>query len=72
MGQDRYRRIIGKVTYDRNKDLASELLKEGLAWHYRKYSKDPILQALENNARASKRGLWSQPNAIPPWEWRSR
>lgn len=25
---------------------------------------------LEYLARAEKRGLWEQSNALPPWEWR--
>ena len=69
---DRYRRIIGKVTYGNRKDLASELLKAGLAWHFKKYSKDPNLQALEDHARASQKGLWIDPNAIAPWDWRKQ
>jgi hypothetical protein len=31
---------------------------------------DAELARLESEARAAKRGLWSQPNPIPPWTWR--
>lgn len=68
--KDRYRRYISNVIYDDTLSLCHELIKSGLAWHYRKYSKDSLLQALEDNARESKIGLWKDPNAIPPWEWR--
>ena len=27
------------------------------------------LAQLEREARAAKRGLWADPNPIPPWEW---
>ena len=42
----------------------------GLAWHFRKYSKDEKLQALEDQARAEKVGLWKDNNPIPSWDWR--
>ena len=28
------------------------------------------LFAIEAEARESKRGLWRDPQAVPPWEWR--
>jgi len=52
------------------KHLHKELLRAGWAWHYRAYSKDLALQALEDEARAARRGLWADPNPVPPWEWR--
>ncbi|WP_299114344.1 thermonuclease family protein [uncultured Winogradskyella sp.] len=70
--KDRYRRYISNVIYDDSLSLCHELLKNGFAWHYRKYSKDSILQALEDNARENKLGLWQDKNAIAPWEWRDR
>ena len=48
------------------------LLRTGLAWHYRKYSRDPLLTALEMEARAAKKGLWSEPNPVPPWKFREQ
>jgi endonuclease YncB( thermonuclease family) len=69
--KDRYRRSIATVIYNDTLNLNQELVKRGLAWHYVKYSKDEILQSLENEARANKVGLWIDPNSIPPWEWRS-
>lgn len=38
----------------------------------RKYSKDESLGALEAAARTSKRGLWADPESVPPWEWRKQ
>lgn len=68
--KDRYRRSISNVIYDDSLSLCHELVKNGLAWHYKKYSKDSILQALEDEAKKNKLGLWQDKNAIPPWEWR--
>lgn len=70
--KDRYGRLIGLVTYDKKMNLNHELVKNGLAWHYVKYSKDTILQQLEDQAKMSKLGLWQDTNAIPPWEWRNQ
>ena len=44
-------------------DLNKELLKAGLAWHYKQYSSDPELAKLEFEARAKKVGLWKEPDA---------
>jgi hypothetical protein len=51
-------------------NVSRELVKAGLAWWYRQYSKDEALAALELEAHEAKRGLWSDPNPIPPWELR--
>ena len=69
--KDRYGRLIATVHYQDTLVLNEELLKHGYAWHFLKYSKDSILQALENRARIQRKGLWQDPHPIPPWEWRS-
>jgi endonuclease YncB( thermonuclease family) len=71
LSTDRYGRLIGIVIYNDSLNLNHELVKHGMAWHYVKYSTDSILQSIEDNAKASKIGLWQDINAIPPWEWRS-
>lgn len=67
---DRYNRIVGKVTLPNGKSLNRELLRVGLAWHYKKYSHDKRLSKLEKRARKLKRGLWKDNNPIPPWVFR--
>lgn len=73
--RDRYGRIVGKVIVG-GKDAGLALVGEGLAWHYKKYENEQPLAdrleyaRLENEARAMRRGLWSDPAPIPPWEWR--
>lgn len=69
VAKDRYGRIVGWVSIN-GKSLNKELLKAGLAWHYKQYSSDSSLASLEIKARKSKRGLWSDSNPIPPWEYR--
>lgn len=70
--KDRYGRILGDVIYDGKKSLSRELVKAGLAWHYKQYSDDPILAALEIKASAEGKGLWADKNPIPPWDWRKQ
>ena len=66
---DRYGRTIAFVFVGAT-DLNKELLKAGLAWHYKQYSRDPELAKLEFEARSKKVGLWKESDAIAPWEWR--
>ena len=74
---DRYRRIVGKVLYE-NRDINLAMVRAGLAWWYRKYrdEQSPVDQALyeaaEDKARTERRGLWQDPNPVPPWAWRRR
>jgi endonuclease YncB( thermonuclease family) len=67
----RYGRKIARVYYE-GKDLSEELLRKGFAWHYTKYSKDPFLNELEQQARENKYGLWADSSSIAPWEFRKR
>ncbi len=73
LGQDRYGRTIGDVILPDGRVLNQELVKAGFAWWYRRYAPDDeILKQLEHEARGAKRGLWADPHAVPPWEWRGR
>lgn len=31
-----------------------------------------MLEGLEHEAREAKKGLWAEPQPVPPWEWRKR
>lgn len=70
--RDRYGRIVGMVIVD-GVNLSREAVKAGYAWVYNKYCKRPECQewkVLEQKARANNLGLWREPDAVPPWEWR--
>ena len=66
---DRYGRILGTV-YVNGKDSDLEMLKTGLAWHYKRYDSTPAYAQAEAEARAVRRGLWADPNPIPPEQFK--
>jgi endonuclease YncB( thermonuclease family) len=71
-GYDDHGRVLGKVRVD-DRDLAQDLIEAGLAWHYSAHLDDEanaILAYLESGAKWKGSGLWSQPEPIPPWEFR--
>ena len=73
--RDRYQRILGKVLLS-NQDMNLEQVRAGLAWHYKKYQTEQtqvdreLYSVAEIEARDAKRGLWYDPEPIPPWEYR--
>lgn len=67
--KDRYRRSIGKVVIE-GVDINSELIRQGMAWVYRKYTNDKKLYKLEAEAKQASRGLWGFDKPIEPWLWR--
>lgn len=71
-GKDKYGRLIADVYLEDNRWVNLELVNNGLAWHFKKYSSNSQLHAAEQAARAARVGIWSQPNPIAPWSFRSR
>lgn len=68
---DQYGRLVGDVIAPDGKVLNAELVEAGLAWWYKRYApKSYLLQKLEINAKAQKKGLWIKDGAVPPWEFR--
>lgn len=67
---DRYGRTIAIVLLPDQMSLNELLLKNGLAWHYLEYDKNPEWDILEKEARKGKVGLWKIPNPVPPWDFR--
>jgi len=52
-------------------NVTHTLVKDGWCWWYRKYSQgNAVLEGLEKDAREGKKGLWADPQPVPPWEWR--
>lgn len=71
---DSYQRLVAIVTYGRH-TLNSEMVQSGLAWVYPRYCRKKICkswQEMEESARKMKKGIWSSPRPISPWEWKRR
>jgi endonuclease YncB( thermonuclease family) len=69
--KDRYGRILGDVHLgDRLINL--EMVQDGMAWHYKQYSKDKELAEAEDEARKAKKGIWGDKSPVPPWEFRKK
>ena len=67
--KDRYRRVLGVLIVD-SVDVNKELLRNGLAWHYKHFNNDSIYSQLEQDARDKKLNLWSDKSPIEPYYWR--
>lgn len=74
--RDRYNRIIGKITYNNN-DIGLLMIKNGMAWHYKKYQNEQskndqqLYSEAEINAKKSNIGLWQDKAPTPPWAFRN-
>lgn len=69
---DRNKRLIAEVILENGKNLNKELVKNGLAWHFKKYSDSEEYDQLEKTARSKKIGIWNESNPIAPWDWRKQ
>ena len=63
-------RMIAEILVNDKINANKEMLKSGLAWHYKKYSKSEEYAQLENAARKNRVGLWADKNPIAPWSFR--
>lgn len=68
-GTDRHGRVLAVLTI-KGVSVNVQLVRAGMAWVYRAYTTDPQLFAAEREAQESRRGLWADPNPVPPWDFR--
>ncbi len=74
--RDRYGRLVGRVLLN-GRDICLEQIKAGMAWHYKHYQGEQspddrkLYANAEEQARAAGRGLWTDSNPWPPWEFRN-
>ena len=64
-------RMIAEILVNDKINANKEMLKSGLAWHYKKYSKSEEYAQLEKTAKKNRVGLWSDKNPIAPWAFRN-
>ena len=75
-GTDRYGRTLAIVMLD-GVDINFQQVSDGFAWVYEKYIGENSLDVQERyrqaeaEARAARRGLWADPDPVPPWRWRT-
>lgn len=62
--------LNGEVRFKKNRNLATELVKAGLAWTKGTGGISELDRA-QAEAKEANKGLWADPDAIPPWEWRA-
>jgi endonuclease YncB( thermonuclease family) len=74
--RDRNGRLIGKVLVE-GRDANLQLVRQGLAWHYKKYETEQPAEdrkayaAAEDAARTRRLGLWAERQPMPPWDFRT-
>lgn len=64
-----YGRIVGDVS-ESDSSVALWLVANGHAMVDARYKPTKQLIEAQAKAKADAVGIWSQPNPIPPWEWR--
>lgn len=70
-GPDIYKRTLGRVICG-PVDVNLEMVRQGFAWWFRRYSNELALITAENEAKQNQRGLWADKEPVPPWLWRKQ
>lgn len=70
--KDRYGRAIVWAYTSDGKDVSAEMLKAGMAWHFKKYDNSKEYAELDSLARIGQIGLWSDKNSVAPWNYRQK
>jgi endonuclease YncB( thermonuclease family) len=72
---DDFAREVCRV-FSRSTDVGIEMLKAGLAWHFKRFQGEQTederknYEAAEEGARAARKGLWEFTDPMAPWECR--
>jgi len=73
---DRFGRRVCKVIVA-GLDVGLEQIRRGMAWHFKRYEREQseadrtAYAAAEAEAKAAKRGLWTDVHPLAPWESRA-
>lgn len=67
---DGYGRPVVWVYTPDGRDVSAEMLKAGMAWHFKKYDDSADYAELERVAKAEGMGLWHDKDPIAPWDYR--
>ena len=66
-GKDKYGRTLA-VLYNGDQNINAQMVIDGYAWAYDKFSKDYV--AFQQNAQALKKGLWIDKDVVRPSDFR--
>ena len=70
-GKDDYGRTLAIVYDQYGTEINLKMVKDGWAWHFKKYDQSYNYTQAEDTAKWQGKGLWRYGNPTPPWEWRS-
>lgn len=68
--KDGFGRPVVWVETPNGLDAGEEMLKSGMAWHFKNYDNAENYNKLEQEARNNRVGLWKDSNPTAPWEYR--
>ena len=77
--RDRYGRTVAEIFVpvvgrEAEIHLTSQMVMDGYAYHYARYSggcpNGQFLAGIEEQARSQSTGVWSNPRAVKPWNYR--
>ncbi|MDO5675388.1 MAG: thermonuclease family protein [bacterium] len=75
MYRDNYGRIVALV-WVQGRLINAELVQSGAAWVYPRFCRSQDIcrpmNALQEEARQARRGLWQEKQPEPPWQWKRR
>jgi micrococcal nuclease len=80
MDRDRYNRTVAEVLFDTpegEQSVQEEMLKEGMAYHYKQFSGNchnaDAFDTAEQIGKSQQRGVWKLPNGGErPWDYRKQ
>ena len=67
--KDNFERPLAQV-YVGDKHINMEMIKTGMAWHFKRYNQDEELAKAETAAKEAKKGLWAVESPVAPWDYR--
>lgn len=67
--KDNFGRRLAQV-YVGDEHINQRMIRDGNAWHFKRYNQSKELAELEEQARKAKRGLWGTDNPQAPWDYR--
>lgn len=68
---DQYGRLLGEVRVGAS-SINERMIRDGMAWHFKRYDNSKELATIEASARSDRQGLWVDPSPEAPWDFRAR